>query len=302
MISVNEAAATLALLRAGIHPPHVIADLIEERQSALAVLQEIEGAKSRAPRLFNDMEPQLARATEDITRWETRHIGLSTVLDPDYPENLRMVHDRPPLLFVAGDLIATDSRSIAVIGSRRATEHGKARAGEIAEHLVEAGYTVTSGLAAGVDTAAHTATLAARGRTVAVIGTGLAHAYPPQNAALQAEIAREHAVVSQFEPDTPPTKAGFPRRNALMSGLTRATVIVEASHRSGARTQLRHALQHGRPVFLTAELVAAEAWASEAAARPGVHVITTPDEITATVDRLSATEPLIAMGPDTQAG
>ena len=289
-----ETAALVALLRAGVHPPSVYADLVEERGSAFGVLEEIEGGKSREPRLFNNMQPLLDRATADVSRWASLGIRLLTVLDSEYPENLRAVHDRPPLIFLAGRLEPEHTRSIAVIGSRRATQQGVARARQIAGHLVESGYTVTSGLAAGIDTAAHTATLTAGGRTVAVIGTGLTRSYPPQNAALQERIARDHAVISQFEPGAPPTKASFPMRNALMSGLTHATVVVEASHTSGARTQVRHALAHGRPVFLTDSLIEGQSWAREAAARAGVHVIRSPEEITATVERLTGTEPLVA--------
>ena len=126
------------------------------------------------------------------------------------PENLRAVHDRPPLLFVAGTLAAADARSVAVIGSRRATATGIAAATEIAGHLADNGYTVVSGLAAGIDTAAHRAALGRKSRTVAVIGTGLRHAYPPQNAALQRTIASGGAVVSQFWPDSPPTPPELP--------------------------------------------------------------------------------------------
>ncbi len=175
---------------------------------------------------------------------------LLTILDDRYPENLRAVHDRPPLIFVAGQLASEDSRAIAVIGARRATRRGIDTARSVAAHLVETGFTVASGLAEGIDTAAHTTALARGGRTIAVIGTGLARSYPPGNALLQARIATRGAVVSQFWPDSPAKKESFPMRNAVMSGLSLATVVVEAGETSGARTQARLALAHGRPVFL----------------------------------------------------
>jgi DNA processing protein len=217
---------------------------------------------------------------------------LLTVLDADYPENLRTVHDRPPLIFVAGALAARDSRSIAVVGARKATSAGQAAAGAVAEHLVDAGYTVASGLAAGIDTAAHTAALARGGRTIAVIGTGLRRVYPPQNASLQRRIADEGAVISQFWPEAPPSRRSFPMRNAVMSGLTLASVVVEASQTSGSRMQARLALAHGRPVFLLRALLAHE-WAREFATLPGTYVVGSPEEITGTVERLTSSSALV---------
>jgi DNA processing protein len=216
-----------------------------------------------------------------------------TVLDRDYPENLRAVHDRPPLIFVAGTLQPQDARSVAVIGARRASRAGTTSAADIARHLVERGYTVVSGVAAGVDTAAHTAALAAGGRTVAVIGTGLTRCYPPQNAPLQRRIAERNAVISQFWPDTPPSRRTFPLRNATMSGFALATVVVEATERSGARTHARIALNHGRPVLLTSTLLD-QAWARDLADKPGVHVVDSPREITQTIERLLDPAPLVA--------
>jgi len=163
----------------------------------------------------------------------------------------------------------------------------------IAEHLVDTDYTVASGLAAGIDSAAHRAALDRGGRTVAVIGTGLRRSYPAQNADLQRRIATECAVISQFWPDAPPTKRSFPMRNAVMSGFALATVVVEASHTSGARMQARLALEHGRPVFLLESLLEHE-WAREYAERPGTHVVRAPEEITTLVDRLTSPGVLVA--------
>ena len=219
---------------------------------------------------------------------------LVTVLEPGYPPNLRAVHDRPPMVFVAGRLTPADSHAVAVVGARKATRAGIARAGAIAEHLVDRGYTVVSGLAAGIDTAAHTAALARGGRTVAVIGTGLARSYPPQNEGLQRRIASDCAVISQFWPDAPPSRRSFPMRNAVMSGVTLATVVVEASDTSGARMQARLALAQGRPVFLLASLVEQQPWAREYAARPGTQVVQSPEEITAGVERLISPGSLVA--------
>jgi DNA processing protein len=217
---------------------------------------------------------------EQIAAWKADGIQLLREHDSGYPENLKALHDRPAVLFVAGELRAADARSLAVIGSRKASDHGLAAAQAIAEHLVEEGFTVISGLAAGIDTAAHCAALSKGGRTVAVIGTGLRHAYPPENAELQRRIARECAVVSQFWPDEPPSRRTFPLRNGVMSGMTLATVIVEASATSGTRVQARLALAQGRPVFLRDALLDQD-WARELAGKPGVHSFREPEQITA---------------------
>jgi DNA processing protein len=295
MTSRSEAAAVVALLRAGKRRWSEYADLVEDAGSASAVLEGELARERSTPTLFGDdpAAPDLDAIGAEIEAWEHEGMRLLTLLDPGYPENLRSVHDRPPLVFLAGSLEARDTRGVAVVGTRRASDRGVEQARAIAQHLVDADYTVVSGLAAGIDTAAHTAALDHGGRTVAVIGTGLRRSYPAQNADLQRRIAAECAVVSQFWPDAPPTRHGFPMRNAVMSGFALATVVVEASHTSGARMQARLALEHARPVFLLESLLE-HAWAREYADRPGTHVISSPEQITAVVDRLTSTDMLVA--------
>lgn len=289
MAQMLEDAALLMLLRRGQRSWQLYAELVEETGSAVAVLER-EGIQEQ---LFEpEPEASLQAAQAEIARWREQGMELVTVLDPRYPENLRAVHDRPPFLFVAGRLTPGDARSMAVIGSRRASAEGTRCAEEIAAHLARSGYTVVSGLAAGIDTAAHHAALAGHKRTVAVIGTGLSRSYPPENASLQRRIAEDCAVVSQFWPDAPPTRRSFPMRNAVMSGMTLGTVIVEASHTSGARIQARLALSQGRPVFIWRTLLAQE-WARELASRPGTHVADTAQQISETVERLTAGDALV---------
>jgi len=291
-----ESAALVALLRGGNRPWQVYADLVEEKGSALAVLER-EDDEHGQQTLFGgsapDRERRLKSAADLIAGWQLAGMHVITVLDRDYPENLRSVHDRPPLIFAAGRLQSRDARSIAVVGARDASAGGMSLARAIAEHLVDNDYTVVSGLAAGIDTAAHTAALSRGGRTVAVIGTGLTRAYPPQNTELQRRIATESAVISQFWPDSPPRRRSFPMRNAVMSGLTLATVVVEACDTSGSRTQARLALAHGRPVLLVDSLLR-ERWARQCAARPGAHVVRSADEIRSIVERLTSPGALTA--------
>lgn len=182
---------------------------------------------------------------------------------------------------------------MAIIGSRRATTEGLDRAERCAAELSRHGYTIVSGLAAGIDTAGHTATLANGGRTIAVIGTGHRRAYPPENRELQRQIAATGAVVSQFWPDSKASRESFPQRNAVMSGLAAGTVIIEATQRSGARIQARRALAHGRPVFLARELLD-QSWARELAADPGVSPFSTAEEVAATLESLRDSTPLTA--------
>jgi DNA processing protein len=283
MQQLYERAALVLLLRTGSRPWQHYAALVEEAGSAIAVLEEEAGPQQQ---LFAP-HPDLDAAAGQIEQWRAEGMRLLTVLDPEYPENLRSVHDRPPLIFVAGELARRDARSVAVVGTRQASEQGIRIATAVAEHLVGCGFTVASGLAAGIDTAAHTAALARTGRTFAVIGTGLRRVYPPQNGPLQRRIVRQGAVVSQFWPDAPPSRRTFPMRNAVMSGMTLASVVIEASQTSGSRMQARLALEHGRPVFLARGLLEHD-WAAEFARRPGTYVFDRPVEITDTIERLTS--------------
>jgi DNA processing protein len=258
--------------------------------SALLSGEDPEALLERHNGLF--AERLLDAAHRDIARWQERHIRLITVLDPDYPENLKSVADRPPLVFMAGRMEQNDDRAVAVIGSRRPSLRGLASARAVAKALVDGGFTVTSGLAAGIDTAAHTTALECGGRTIAVIGTGLMRCYPAENRELQQRIAHSGAVVSRFWPNDPPTRQSFPLRNAVMSAISLANVIVEATETSGARIQARLALAQGRPVLLMASLLE-QSWAQELASRPGTYTFETPSDVPSLIDGLAA-EPLAA--------
>jgi DNA processing protein len=292
-----ETAALVALARRGDRAWHHYADLVEAAGSALAVLRggvpdQLEPLtlfKSREPVEEPDLDPIVA----EIEGWHREGMRILSVLDEDYPTNLRSVHNRPPFVFVRGELRPEDNRSITVVGTRRASREGLEQAARVARGVAEAGFTVVSGLAEGVDSAAHEAALAQGRRTVAVIGTGLRRAYPAKNAPLQERIAAEGAVVSQFWPDAPPTKTSFPMRNVVMSGLALGTVVIEASDTSGARMQARFALEHGRPVFLIEALLEHD-WAREYAERPGAYVVERADDVIKHVERLTSLDTLIA--------
>ncbi|MBE3133724.1 MAG: DNA-protecting protein DprA [Acidobacteria bacterium] len=162
----------------------------------------------------------------------------------------------PKQLFVAGDVTLLKRRpKVAIVGSRHATEDGLRRTARLARALVERGAVVVSGLARGVDTAAHRAAMQAGGKTIAVIGTPLNQVYPRENAPLQREIAANHALVSQFPPGHPIRPANFPLRNRTMALICDASVIVEAGETSGSLSQGWEALRLGRALFLMASIV-----------------------------------------------
>jgi DNA processing protein len=232
-------------------------------------------------------------AAAEVGEWEREGIRAIPLLDPGYPANLRAVHDRPALIFVKGSLEPGDIRSVAVIGTRKPSDRGVECTRKVVSALVERDYTIVSGLALGVDSVAHTTALETGGRTLAVIGTGLRRSYPPQNAQLQRRIAAHGAVLSQFWPEDPPTRTSFPKRNATMSGVALANVIIEAGPKSGARTQARLALAHGRPVLLFEPLLNQQ-WARELASKPGAHVVSSPAEAAEAVERLTSLGALVA--------
>jgi DNA processing protein len=289
LMSTRETAAVLALMARRDRELrwNRLAGAIEEEGSALALLERLEQTAAEQLFIVDEKRLTLDQLEDRVHGWEEEGFNLVTVLDEDYPVNLRMVHDRPPALFVRGKLDKCDERSVAVVGARKAGERGLEQARAIARVLVHAEYVVVSGLAAGVDTAGQEAAIAAGGRTVAVIGTGLRECFPKTNAALQDKLGREHAVISQFWPGQGARKWTFPQRNAVMSGFARATVVVEATHTSGAKMQARLALEHGRPVFLLQSLMEHE-WARDYARRPGTYVVECGDEIVDHLARLYA--------------
>jgi DNA processing protein len=165
-----------------------------------------------------------------------------------------------PDLHVAGDVSLLDRPAVAVVGSRAASDAGVAHADAVARELVVRGYVVMSGLAAGIDAAAHVGAIAAGGRTMAVIGTSLDKAYPAEHAALQERVYREHLLVSPFAPGSKMARWHYPARNRAMARLARATVLVEAAEASGTRHQVAECVALGRTVYARRGLVAAVRW------------------------------------------
>lgn len=220
---------------------------------------------------------------KEVERLKDDGVDILSCVDSSYPVNLAMTHDQPPVLFVRGGLIDSDARAVAVVGTRSASRQGLRLASRLASELVEGGVTIVSGLAKGIDTAAHAAVINAGGRTIAVYGTTIDRVYPAANRELARAVARSGACVSQFLPTTRTGPWCFPVRNVTTSGLSLGTIVVEAGEQSGARLQAEAALAHGKCVFLVEELTR-YSWAKQMAEDPRVAVVSLTEQIIDLVD------------------
>jgi DNA processing protein len=268
----HELVAAVALVRNGVLRGTRLVAEVDAAGSAVRVLQS-EGALGMRDAVLDreqfsiplQHEQSLEVDAADVAAWLARGYSATPTFHPAYPGNLLAVFDRPLLLFRLGQWLEDrDSTAVAVVGSRSASIAGQKRAYRLASDLVGANITVLSGMALGIDAAAHRGAMDARGRTVAVMGTGLDHRYPAAHRELaNAIVASGGALVSQFLPPQRSDKWTFPVRNKTMSGLSVATVVVEAGSTSGARLQAQAALEHGRSVFLPTSLVENHEWARE---------------------------------------
>jgi DNA processing protein len=191
------------------------------------------------PALLEQTGSWLAQQGNHLLAWD----------DPDYPAQLLTIADPPPLLYAKGRLDLLRQPSVAMVGSRNATPQGKETAKAFARSLSDANVTVVSGLALGIDAAAHEGALCGPGSTIAVVGTGLDRIYPARNREIARTIAEQGLLVSEFSLGTPPLAGNFPRRNRILSGLARACLVVEATIQSGSLITARFAAEQGRDVF-----------------------------------------------------
>ena len=189
------------------------------------------------------------RIARELRSIERKQINVWSVLDTGYPRRLLTIADPPPLLYVSGTLRESDELAIAVVGARRGTPTGRLVTEQLASGLAGAGFTIVSGLARGVDAAAHRGALAAGGRTLAVLGCGLGSTYPPEHERLRREIEEQGAVLSELSWDAPPHSGHFPRRNRIISGLSFGVVVTEAAIDSGSLITAGLAAEQGREVF-----------------------------------------------------
>ncbi|HEU5442784.1 MAG TPA: DNA-processing protein DprA [Steroidobacteraceae bacterium] len=202
--------------------------------------------------------------------------------DTDYPQALAAITDAPAALYVAGDIGALNASQLAMVGARKASPLGRAIARELAGALTQAGLTITSGLAAGIDAASHEGALRAGGRTVAVLGTGLDRIYPAENAGLAARIRASGALVSEFPPRTGAQRQHFPRRNRIISGLALGTLVIEAAEGSGSLITAERALEQGREVFAVPGSIRSPlSWGCHKLLRDGAHLVAGPSDVLA---------------------
>lgn len=205
---------------------------------------------------------------------------IITLNDETYPWRLGEIYDPPLVLFVRGQLLEHDEFSVAIVGTRRATPYGIRMAERLGRDLAAAGLTVMSGLATGIDSAAHRGALEAGGRTIAVLGNGVDVVYPRQNADLMDAIIRQGCVISQFPMGFKPAKGHFPRRNRIMSGMTLGTIVVQAPRSSGALITANVAAEQGREVFAVPGEVGVHASAGpHALIREGAKLVESADDV-----------------------
>ena len=187
-------------------------------------------------------------AEREVARAGELGAAIVTCEDPLYPRNLLNIYDYPPFVYVKGTLCPEDV-GVAVVGSRLASSYGKYVTEKLSRELVQRGITVVSGLARGIDAAAHRGALAGRGRTIAVLGSGLDVIYPPENDELAVNVAKSGALITEFPFGTPPNAPNFPARNRIISGISLGVVVVEAGEKSGSLITARIAADQGRSVF-----------------------------------------------------
>lgn len=243
--------------------------------------------------------PARASACAERTRaWMDADPGARRLLswgDPDYPGLLLETADPPPLLYAVGRMALTNAPGIAMVGSRRPTAQGLDHARGFAEGLSQAGWCVVSGLAQGIDGAAHEGALAAAGGTVAVVGTGLDRVYPKRHLDLAHRIAQHGLLLSEFPLGTPPLAANFPRRNRVIAGMSRGTLVVEAALQSGSLITARLASEAGREVWaIPGSIQAPQSQGCHWLIQQGAALVQSPQEVLASLTWLGQPSPALA--------
>ena len=216
--------------------------------AAASELREVPGIGQKLCRTIITTRSEIDAAAE-LEYCSRNQIAILVEAQPGYPERLLEIPDPPGVLFVRGGLTPADGLAVAIVGTRHATQYGLAQAERLAAGLSRAGYTIVSGLARGIDAAAHRGAIKAGGRTIAVLGSGVMNIYPPEHVSLADEVARHGAVISENPPLSPPLSGAFPQRNRIITGLSLGVIVVEAQERSGALISARHATEQGREVF-----------------------------------------------------
>jgi DNA processing protein len=217
-------------------------------EASMEGLERVPGVSHEAARAIVGF-PWREALDRELRVIETRGLGVLRLGDVGYPDSLAAIHCPPPIVYLRGAIRPEDRIAVAIVGSRKASAYGAAMAERISADLAQRGVTIVSGLARGIDAAAHRGALEAGGRTIAALGCGLGVTYPPEHAELSDQVAANGAVLSEFPVFAPPKPDHFPRRNRIISGLALGVVVVEAGTESGALITANYALEQGREVF-----------------------------------------------------
>lgn len=235
--------------------PLLRARLVEAFESAVGVLstsaaelRSVRGIGEAVARAITSAPTDEATAAM-LENAASAGIRVLTLADAEYPPGLRQIHDPPPVLYCRGEILPRDRHAVAIVGTRRATRYGLRQTEAFARGLAEAGVTIVSGLARGVDGVAHRTAVEAGGRTLAAMAGGLLRIYPPEHAELASRVAESGALLAEAPPPMPPMSGSFPQRNRIISGLSLGVLVIEAAERSGALITARHAAEQGRDAF-----------------------------------------------------
>ncbi len=266
--------------------PRTLTSLLDHFQSPEAVLaapaSELSQIPGVGPKLIHAIETADDHVSVDlITTWCHQHdVNIVRRGSEHYPRSLADLADAPPVLFIRGDVLAVDEIAVAMVGTRHATAYGLKQARHLAYLLAKAGVTVVSGLARGIDAAAHEGAIDAGGRTIAVLGSGHGQIYPREHTGLAKAIAADGAVISEYAPEAKPRGGMFPQRNRLIAGLSLATLVVEAPDRSGALITANLAMEQNREVMALPGPVTSRALRGcNQLIRDGAKLVQTVDDI-----------------------
>jgi len=249
VIPISELEALITLNRLPAGGQKLIA-LLQQGISPASILSQIkhENLWGKGPSL--EILQNKFSAEREIEVCAQKSVRFLTILDPHYPSRLKEISDPPLVLYVKGDILETDTASVAIVGSRHPSFYGNQQAKKISRDLAESGLTIVSGMARGIDQAAHEAALTVPfGRSIAVLGCGIDRIYPPENKKIYEQLCERGAVISEYAFGTAPLAENFPRRNRIISGLALAVLVIEAHSRSGSLITAHQALDQGREVF-----------------------------------------------------
>jgi len=260
--------------------------------AAASDLRAVPGIGQKLSRaiIASRQEIDVERALDDC-----RANGVTVLVESEdaYPQSLRSIPDPPGVLFVRGQILPSDGISVAIVGTRHATQYGLTQAERLGAGLARCGYTIVSGLARGIDAAAHRGAMKAQGRTIAVLGSGVLNIYPPEHESLASEVIDHGALISENPPRSPPLSGAFPQRNRIITGLSLGVIVVEASDRSGALISARHAMEQGREVFaLPGRVDSRTSRGCHRLIRDGAKLVETVDDVLEELGPLASPTPV----------